>query len=124
MHLIGDNGNMSAPESALLPCGAKGIDLGEIVVQFRNDKIILVRKSDGAHYTLHAGHRSGVLDVHRTRHNSADGEDPHEKLFAIPHDELEKALGDLAWVAYAFMRLFRRLRLGWLSHNHITIVRA
>lgn len=49
-----------------LPHGATGIEVGNFVIELRSDKVVVLAKDRGEHYTLHAGQKSGILDVHRT----------------------------------------------------------
>jgi hypothetical protein len=64
---------MDESASLPLPHGANGIELGDLAIEFRADKVILFVKFSGDRYTLHSGRESGVLDVHRTwRDKSGD----------------------------------------------------
>jgi hypothetical protein len=77
-----------------LPHGAKGIDGEDFIIDFGADKIVFVPKSAGAgaHYTLHTGPDSGVIDLHETQ----PGPDQHRTLFALHHEDLPALLGDTA----------------------------
>jgi hypothetical protein len=44
-----------------LPHGARGIAVGDVVVQFCGDKIVVAAPTIEGHYTLHFGNRSGIL---------------------------------------------------------------
>jgi hypothetical protein len=80
-----------------------------------------VHKADGsnAHYTLHAGPNSGVIDLHET----ADGE-THRTLFAVRKDDLLGLLQEMAPVVPELSGPLRPLRLGWLKHSNIGIARG
>lgn len=108
-----------------LPHGAKGIESEDFAVQFGDDKVVFVPKSAGGgqHYTLHAGMRSGVLDLHETS-PEADGQEQHRTLFAMRRDDLAALLGEAAPMLPELLHLLRPLRLGWLKHRHIGIARG
>jgi hypothetical protein len=78
-----------------LPHGAKGIEADGFAVNFAGDKLVFIPKSEGAgkHYTLHAGPKSGVIDLHETE-PAADGGEQHRTLFAVRHDDLPALLGE------------------------------
>jgi hypothetical protein len=106
-----------------LPHGAKGIDAEAFAVAFGGDKIVLVPKSEGAkHYTLHAGPKSGVIDLHQTE--PADDGGQHHTLFAIRHEDLAALIGESTPMLRQFLDLLRPLRLGWLKHRNIGIARG
>ena len=107
-----------------LPHGAKGIDAEAFAVAFGGDKIVLVPKSEGAkHYTLHAGPKSGVIDLHQTE-PAAEGGGQHHTLFAIRHEDLAALIGESTPMLRQFLDLLRPLRLGWLKHRNIGIARG
>jgi hypothetical protein len=116
-----------------LPHGARGIEGDDFAVAFGGDKIVFITKpcpedqSDRdqpeKHYTFHAGPDSGVIDLHETTLDE-DGQKHYRTLFAIRHDDLPAALGQLAPMLSEFLRLFRPLRLGWLKHRNIGIARS
>jgi hypothetical protein len=91
-------------------------------IEFRADKIVIVPKADdkAAHYTLHAGLNSGVIDLHAT---SGDGE-THRTLFAVRKDDLLGLLQEMAPIVPELLGLLRPLRLGWLKHRNIGIARG
>lgn len=107
-----------------LPHGAKRIDIDDLAVRFGVDKIELLRKSDGgSHHTLHAGFNSGVIDVHEAVVDES-GRKQYHTLFAIRRDDLPEALGELTSMVNELVRLIRPLRLGWLKHHDIGIVKG
>jgi hypothetical protein len=108
-----------------LPHGANGIEADGFAVAFGSDKIMFVPKSEGAgkHYTLHAGPKSGVIDLHETE-PAADGGEQHHTLFAVRHDDLAALLGATTPMLREFLNLLRPLRLGWLKHRNIGIARG
>ena len=113
---------MDAP---LLPHDANGLDLGDVVIEFRQEtrKIIALHKSSGDHYTMQAAPRSGIIDVHRTWRD-LEGTTRHQTLFAMHGHQLVPLLQELPWIFAQFLTLVRRLRIGWLHHRHITIMRG
>lgn len=63
-----------------LPHGASGVEVGDFVINFCSDKVVALAKYGDTHYTLHAGHASGVLDLHRTWRDP-DGTERHQTVF-------------------------------------------
>jgi hypothetical protein len=102
-------------ERAMLPQGARRIDIADLVLELGRNKVVMLRKSAGDHYTLQAGHQSGIIDLHRTWRD-ANGGEHHETLFAMRRDDLFTVLNAFAW-PQELLRLFRPLRVGWL-HRH------
>jgi hypothetical protein len=99
-----------------LPHNAKGLDLGDIVIMFCPDKVLVTPKTAGDHFTLHFGYESGVIDVHRT---CKDGQ--HKTIFAMRRDSIPALLAELQSLLPAVGRLIRPLRLGWLVRQRIGI---
>src|SRR5688572_15138354 len=94
-----------------LPHGARGFEVDDFAIEFRNDKFEFVDRNSREHHTFHLGPSSGVLDVHRTW---SDSEGPHHKtLFAIERPGLLKALEELSRTTLFrdFLFLYRPLRL-------------
>ena len=106
-----------------LPHGATGIEIGNFVIEFRCDKVVVLAKDRGEHYTLHAGHESGILDFHRTWRDP-DGSERHQTVFAMRHSDLPAFLNEFASMTTGMVRLLRRLRPGWLYRHGIGIVRG
>lgn len=108
-----------------LPHRARGIESEHFVLQFLADKIVFVPKSGakGEHYTLHAGSKSGVLDVHETQMSSGRSSQ-HRTLFAMRREDIPAALESLRPLLSALLALLRPLRLGWLKHRGIGIARG
>jgi hypothetical protein len=75
----------------------KGIDLGEVLLHFASEKLVISSKAVGAreHLTVHFGPASRVLDIHKTR-TAADGTKTYQTLFEITHDNLERMVQELA----------------------------
>jgi hypothetical protein len=69
-----------------MPHDAVGFDLGDLAIEFRADKMVLIRKSLGDHYTIQLGAPSGVLDVHRTWKDEL-GREQHKTVFAMHRAE-------------------------------------
>jgi hypothetical protein len=107
-----------------LPHGARGIQEGDFVIEFGTDKVILLSRSRSEHYTLQAGNNSGVLDVHRTWRDEG-GTERHETIFAMRRDDLLPLLQSVASPIHSgFLRLLRRLRIGWMARHGISVVRG
>jgi hypothetical protein len=84
---------------------------------------VVLAKDRGEHYTLHAGHKSGILDVHRTWRDPA-GIERHQTVFAMHHADLPAFLNEFASMTTGIIRLLRRLRPGWLYRHGIGIIRG
>jgi len=112
---MGDN------DKPVLPNCAEGIEIGDFVIEFRADKIIVLKRDAGEHFTIHAGLNSGVIDIHRTWTNPG-GHEEHDTIFAICRNQIPAILQEMKDVPWKFIKLFRRLRLGWLGHRQIGIV--
>src|SRR5438445_143745 len=112
-------------EDHSLPHGARGIEGDDFAIEFRGDKIVFVAKSAGAakHYTLEAGFKSGIIDLHETQ-EAGDGQDRHRTLFAMRRDELATLLGAASPMIPELLSLLRPLRLGWLKHRNIGLARG
>jgi hypothetical protein len=103
-----------------LPHNARGIDLGDFVMLFCADKIIVTRKTGGDHFTLHSGYKSGVIDLHRTWKDD-QGSEQHTTIFAMRRDNIPALLRELNSLPQSLGRLLRPLRLGWLGRRGIGI---
>jgi hypothetical protein len=104
----------------VLPNGAKGIEIGDFVIEFRANKIVAMKRDTAEHFTIHAGVNSGVIDIHRTWTNSG-GHEEHETIFAICRDQIPAILQEMNVAPLELIKLVRRLRLGWLGHRQIGI---
>jgi hypothetical protein len=74
----------------------KGVVLGEALLLFVKDKLLLLSKSPETreHLTVHFGPASKVLDIHKTR-IAARGSRAYETLFRITHENLGRMLEEL-----------------------------
>jgi hypothetical protein len=108
-----------------LPDGARGIECDDFAVEFRGDKIVFVVKTanTGKHYTLQAGAKSGVIDLHETFDRPGES-DQHRTFFAVRRDDLIALLGQSGPMLGELLGLLRRLRIGWLKHRNIGIARG
>jgi len=95
-----------------------------VTVRFLRDGKIVVKLGDGSiHYTLHPGHATGVIDLHRTDERFPDA-DPsrHETLALLPKAAIEGGLQTIGPHLMAeFMNLWRPLRLGWMIRRGLAI---
>jgi hypothetical protein len=87
-------------------------------------KVLLIPHGSGVHYTLHPGHESGVIDVHKTTERVVSGDSGrYETLLAIPKQELVSVLSQIGTGPFVeFLRLLRPIRLGWIARNHLGIL--
>jgi len=113
---------MSEVRRTSLPQGAKGIDLGDGVLMFAKDKIVLSAKGKPEHITVHFGPHSGVVDVHKTT-SAADGSRTHQRLYSIPHGNLAALFEEFAPTGFKFLtRVVRPLDLDTLIRRHLSVV--
>lgn len=108
-------------DTTTLPYGAKGIEAGDIVLEHGKDKIVMLAKSSGDHYTLQAGTQSGIIDLHRTWRDD-NGVTHHEAVFAMHHEQLTDFLATFATAPGELRKLLRPLRVGWLARQGIGIM--
>ncbi|HVT39615.1 MAG TPA: hypothetical protein VHE78_11260 [Gemmatimonadaceae bacterium] len=103
-----------------LPHRAKRIRIADgLTIAFAHDKVI-VSPSGGAHWTMHLGTASGVLDVHRTER---DRDPRHTTLFTLAHAELLAAVETAAGpVLDHVLGLLRPLRPGWMVRKRLVVV--
>lgn len=101
---------------------AKGSSLNEFAIQAGSNKIMFIpRNKNGSHYTLHFGVRPGILDLHETWKDR--DEIKHKTLFAMRLSDLPDLLSELSHGdVKSLPRIFRKLRLGWMSHHKIELV--
>lgn len=108
-------------ENFTLPAGVKQIDMGDLILHFSPDKIVVIFRNSPEHYTLEFGNHSGVLDVHKTT-RSGEGKEFHETLFAISHISLKRFLTDAAQLIPMLTTKVQRLRPGWIRHHGIALI--
>ena len=113
--------SIMSDKRVMLPHGARGIEVGDLVLEVGRDKIVMLAKGAGEHYTLQAGHNSGIIDLHRTWRD-ANGAEHHETLFAMRRDDLVDLLQAFASWPHELLRLLRPFRVGWLHRHGIAIV--
>ena len=99
----------------------RGIEFGELVLEFCKDKVIILARGKDEHFTLESGENSGILDFHRTW-RSANGIEYHEPVFAMKRADIPALLAELSPETMNFFQIVRRLRTGWLYRNCIDIV--
>lgn len=97
---------------------------GFILKVLPSGKVLLIAQGSGVHYTLHPGHKSGVIDVHKTTERVVSGDSGrYETLLAIPKEELVCRLSQIGEAPFVeFLSLFRPIRLGWIARNDLGIV--
>lgn len=118
---------MASPHAPSLPKGAKGIDIGDLVLKVGRDKLILSTAGQEGHFTLAFGSRSKVLDLHRTWIGS-DGEERHEPLLQIAHAEFGPIFREFEerylHTTQRLAKETRRLRPGWICRHGIVAIPA
>jgi hypothetical protein len=98
-----------------------GIEFGDLALEFRGDKVIMLARNRNEHFTLEFGENSGILDFHRTW-RSPNGIEHHETLFAMNRADLPALLAELEPSVTGILQIVRRLRAGWLYRNWIDVV--
>lgn len=68
---------------------------GFILKLLPSGKVLLIPQGSGIHYTLHPGHESGVIDVHKTTERVEGDSGRYETLLAIPKQELVHGLSQI-----------------------------
>lgn len=86
-----------------LPENANGVDLGEGVLVFANNKLVMTSKAAPEHITVHFGPASQTLDIHKTR-VTADGSKTHATLYSISHRNLLAMMQELALPLMGILR--------------------
>lgn len=107
--------------------GAKGIDIGNLVLMLGQDKLILSAAGKEGHFTLAFGSRSKVMDLHRTW-IASDGEERHEPLLQIAHTALGSIFREFEerhlYTTQRLAKETRRLRPGWICRHGIIAIPA
>jgi hypothetical protein len=112
----------SRASSNPLPHGAKGLALVGVALVVARDKLVFSYGDRRSHLTLHAGHDSRVLDLHRTSF-STDGTKIHRKLFSITHENLSLLLRELEPEATRSVGgLLHGLRIGWMARSRMAAI--
>jgi len=111
----------------MLPPNVTGIDFGELILEIKPDKIILIKKDKNSiHYTLPFGDKTGIIDIHKTWCDE-NGKPQHETIGAIRKETLAVILKVFMEEAgqsilQDFLSFLRPCRLGWLKHRNIGVV--
>ena len=96
----------------------------EFTLKFlRSGKVVAKLHTENCHYTLHPGHATGSLDVHKTNELLLP-DDPakYETLAGLPHGVLIERLNAIGYPLLSeFCRLWRPLRLSWMIHRRLAI---
>jgi hypothetical protein len=107
-----------------LPHDTKSIDIGDFVIVFLPDKILVSRKIIGDHFTLHCGEKLGMIDIHRTWVDS-QGCEKHTSIFAMRRERIPALLEELGSLpCINRLLLLRPLRLEWLRRQGIRAMRG
>ena len=113
---------MSDPPRNQLRHGARGFDLGEAVVIFGDDKLVMTPKTARHHFTMHFGTHSQVLDIHQTS-TADDGSVTHTTLFTISRANLAAMVQDIAIpTMHALTGVLHHLRPGWMAKRRVGAV--
>jgi hypothetical protein len=108
-----------------LPSGARGMDFENFSWEVRPDGKLhfFLKEGGGAHWTLHPGSRSGVLDLHKTSVN-VNGTRSHKTLFMIKVEDVDKLVNEIGLILIpGLLQQFRPLNLRWVRRRRIAIVR-
>jgi hypothetical protein len=87
-------------------------------------KVLVILEGTGVHYTLHPGHDSGVIDIHKTNERLPEGDSArYETLAAIGQDEIVRYLEAVGKDPVTdLLRLLRPIRLGWIALRRLGVV--
>lgn len=100
------------------------LDIPGLTIRRLSDgKLVFKKEGDHCHYTLHPGHDSGVLDLHRTWETSP-ATDPasHETIFSIAWTDVAKILAEFSvGLPEELFSLLRPVRLGWMARQRLGI---
>ena len=117
--------SMSQGQGYLLPHGARGIDFERFSWEVRPDGKVhfFAKDQEGAHWTVHPGGPSGVLDLHQASLGD-DGTKSYQTLFMIKLDDLIRVANETGPILIpSLLQQFRPLSLRWVRRRKITIVR-
>jgi len=112
------------PSPTISPPAVKAVDLGEALLSFARDKLVLSTKVVGAseHITMHFGPASKEMDVHKTR-TAPDGAKAYETLFKIAHANLEQMMLELAGpILESLSSVARPLTLEYMERLNIGVI--
>jgi hypothetical protein len=76
----------------LLPHEASAIEFRDFVIEFTADKIVVLAKGSGEHYTFHAGHRSDLSMYGGHRECLRQH---HQTVFAMRRADVARLLNEL-----------------------------
>jgi hypothetical protein len=95
-----------------------------LAVRFlRDGKVIAKLGDENFHYTLHPGHDSGVVDLHKTDERfSLSDPRRYETVGALAKDAIVAEIGAIGpSPIIELMNLWRPLRLGWMIRRRLRI---
>lgn len=98
---------------------------GNLLVKFLpSGKILVVPEGRGFHFTLHPGHNSGKIDIHRTKEGVPDG-DPskYETLTTIAKEDIVDRLRHMGMGhIQELLSLLRPIRVGWIGRRRLGVI--
>jgi len=95
-----------------------------LTVKFlRSGKVVFKQEGESSHFTLHPGHVSGSIDLHKTDEVALDGEpSKHKTIGTMSKAELEEKLSVIGpHLTVELIRLVRPIRLGWIIRRRLRI---
>ena len=97
--------------------------LGLTVKLLRSGKLILKLEGESAHFTLHPGHRSGIMDLHKTDELALEGDVlKHHTIGKLSKAELVRRMSVIGpHLVAELITLVRPIRLGWIMRRHLGI---
>jgi len=104
-----------------------GIDkftLGKFKIVLRPDnKIIIISSLWNYHLTLHPGHNSDMVDLHKTYNNPAMHKLKHETLYLIPRSDIVAFLTSLFPSIPDLLRIMLPVHIDWLAKKNYVAYR-
>lgn len=98
---------------------------GSLLIRFLpSGKILVVPEGSGFHFTLHPGHKSGVIDVHKTDECvPKDHPAKHETLAAVAKKDIVDKIRQMGMgYVQELLNLLRPIRLGWIARRRLGVI--
>jgi len=98
---------------------------GTLLIRFLpSGKILVVPEGRGFHFTLHPGHKSGKVDVHKTNEcASKDHAAKYETLATIAKEDILDRLRQLGTgYVQELLSLLRLIRMGWIARRRLGVI--
>jgi hypothetical protein len=100
------------------------LNMNSLTLRFLSDGKVIVKLGDGNyHYTLHPGHTSGIVDLHRSDEHFPEGDTRrHRTLGTLRRSAIEDELRPTSpGMIGELMSLWRPIHLGWMIRRRLGI---